>query len=222
MRTIISLTLMLSMIFCGLSASLAQDQPCVDASEAGTRLRAVTALIDTVPDMKAKDDPALKITLKGIYVELVKLNLEKPTSADVYFQMARYYRFKSQNWSAMKHLNKALFFNPLHTDSLVLRGDVYSERFMDNFRSGFEDSYKMAMIAYEAALKVEGLAKEVEADIYLKLGDLNDIYELPAKKAEAREYWNKAAVSAPGSAPSTAAIVRLGRSGKTTDQDGGA
>ncbi|MEK6758855.1 MAG: hypothetical protein AABY51_03710 [Deltaproteobacteria bacterium] len=222
MRTIISLTLMLSMIFCGLSASLAQDQPCADASEAGTRLRAVTALIDSIPDMRAKDDPALKITLKEMYVELVKLNLEKPTSADVYFQMARYYRFKSQNWSAMKHLDKALFFNPLHTGSLVLRGDIYSERFKDNFQTGFEDSYKRAKINYEAALKVEGLAKEVEADIYLKLGDLNDIYELPAKKAEAREYWNKAALLAPGSAPSKAAIVRLGKSGKTTDSDGGA
>lgn len=222
MRTIILLTLMLSMIFCGLSVSYAQDQPCVDASEAGTRLQAVTALIDRVPEMKAKDDPALKITLKGIYVELVKLNLEKPTSADVYFQMARYYRIKSHSWSVMKHLDKALFFNPLHVDSLLLKGDVYSERFKDNFYTGFEDSYKMAKINYEAALKIEGLAKEVEADIYLKLGDLNDIYELPAKKAEAREYWNKAAVSAPGSASSAAAIVRLGGAGKTTDPDGGA
>lgn len=222
MRTIVSLTLMLSMIFCGLSASLAQDRPCVDASEAGTRLRAVTAQIDMVPDMRAKADPALKITLKGIYVELVRLNLEKPTSSDVYFQMARYYRIKSQNWSVMKHLDKALFFDPLHVDSILMRGDIYAERFKDNYLSGFDDSYKLAKAAYETALKIEGLAKEVEADIYLKLGDLNDIYELPAKKAEAREYWNKAVVSAPGSASSAAAIVRLGGNGKTTGSDGGA
>lgn len=212
---------MLSLIFCGLSASLAQDQPCVDANEAGTRLKSVTALIDTVPDLQAKSDPALKITLKGIYVELVKLNLEKPTSADVYFQMARYYRVKSQNWSVMKHLDKALFFNPLHVDALIMKGDLFTERFRENILSGFEDSYKRARIAYEAALNTDGLSKEAEAGIYLRLGDLNDIYELPAKKAEAREYWKKAVDTAPGGSASSAALERLDKVSKATGEDKG-
>ncbi|MEK7679720.1 MAG: hypothetical protein AAB356_05970, partial [Deltaproteobacteria bacterium] len=155
-------------------------------------------------------------------VELVKLNLEKPTSADVYFQMARYYRYKSNNWSVMKHLDKALFFTPLHVNALIMKGDIFAERFRENFLSGFEDSYKRAQKAYEAALKADGIAKEVVADIYVRLGDLNDIYELPVKKAEAREYWKKAVDSAPGGAASTAALERLRRLSKAADAGGGA
>lgn len=223
MRTLIALTFtfFMTMTFTA-SNAVSQDQPCVDANESGTRLKSVTALINTVPDLQAKSDPALKITLKGIYVELVKLNLEKPTSADVYFQMARYYRFKSQNWSAMKHLDKALFFNPLHVDALIMKGDLFTERFRENILSGFEDSYKRARIAYEAALKADGLSKEVEAGIYLRLGDLNDIYELPAKKAEAREYWKKAVDTAPGCTASSAALERLDKVSKATGEDKGA
>lgn len=222
MRTLISLTFALLMMTFAASVAVSQDQPCVDTGESGTRLKTVTALIDTLPDLKAKSDPALKATLKGLYVELVKLNLEKPTSADVYFQMARYYRAKSNNWSVMKHLDKALFFNPVHVDALILKGDLYAERFRENILSGFEDSYKRARKAYEAALKADGIAKEVVADIYVRLGDLNDIYELPVKKAEAREYWKKAIDSAPGGAASTAALERLGRASKAAGAGGGA
>ncbi len=224
MRTLIALTFTLCFMTMTFAASdaVSQDQPCIDANGSDTRLKSVTALIDALPDLRAKSDPALKATLKGIYVELVKLNLEKPTSAEVYFQMARYHRAKSNSWSVMKHLDKALFFNPLHVDALILKGDLFAERFRENILSGFEDSYKRAKLAYEAALKTDGLSKEVEAGIYLRLGDLNDIYELPAKKAEAREYWKKAVDSAPGGTACAAALERLEKVSKATGEDNGA
>ncbi len=183
----------------------------------GQRLAAAREKVDRVAEYKLKGDPSWEKDLKAVYAELLALIKENRQSAEAYYLTARCYYYDGSPRKAIKAAKNAIRIDPSYVDGLVFIGDMHVEimkniiknEFSSNIEGAIHSDSKDATKAYETALKVVGLAKETEGTIYLKLGDLNNLYDSPQRKKAAREFWQKASESVPESAAAKAASERL-------------
>lgn len=187
------------------------------AGDYGQRLSAAREKVDRVAEFKLKGDPSWEKDLKAVYGELLALIKENRQSAEAYYLTARCYYYDGSPRKAIKAAKNAIKIAPSYVDALVFTGDMHTEIIRNIIRNEFSSNIEGAIYsdsrdatkAYETALKVVGLSKETEANIYLKLGDLNNLHESPQRKNAAREFWEKASETAPESAVAKSALERL-------------
>lgn len=189
------------------------------AADFDQRLSATREKVDRVAEFKQKGDPSWEKDLKAVYGELLAMIKENRRSAEAYYLTARCYYYNGSPRKAIKALKHAIKIDPSYVDALVLSGDMHAEIIKKIINNGFSTDIEGAIYsdssdgakAYETALKVVGLSKETEANIYLKLGDLNNLHESPHRKKAAREFWQKAAETLPESAVAKDALERLNK-----------
>lgn len=102
----------------------------------------------------------------------------------------------------------------LYIEVLILKGDLHTEKIIENFYDAtgdvdlfFDSERKKAVKSYETALQIAELDYNVANGIYLKPGDLNNIF--PLSKDIARAYWKKAYEIAPESSTAKMAFERM-------------
>ncbi len=187
------------------------------AGDFSQRLTAAREKVDRVAEFKEKGDPSWEKDLKAVYGELLALIKENRQSAEAYYLTARCYYYNGSPRKAIKAAKSAIKINPSYIDGLVLIGDMHVEiikniiknDFSTNLEGSIHSDSRDATKAYETALKVVGLSKEAEANIYLKLGDLNILHESPQRKNAARGFWSKAVETAPEGVAAKTAAERL-------------
>lgn len=187
------------------------------AGDYNQRLLAAAGKVDRVAEFKLKGDPSWEKELKAVYGELLGLIKENRQSPLAYYLTARCYYYNGSPRKAIKAAKNAIKIDPSYVDALVFTGDMHVEiikniiknEFSSNIEGAIYSDSRDATKAYETALKVVGLSKETEANIYLKLGDLNNLHESPQRKNAAREFWNKAKETLPDSGAAKAALERL-------------
>lgn len=187
------------------------------AGDFSQRLQTAREKVDRVAEFKQNGDPSWEKELKAVYGELLAMIRENRQSAEAYYLTARCYYYNGSPRKAIKALRHAIKIDPSYVQALVLKGDMHAEiirniiknDFSTNLEGSIYSDSKDGAKAYETALKVVGLSKETEADIYLKLGDLNLLHESPQRKNAAREFWNKAIETAPEGAAAKSATERL-------------
>lgn len=206
-------TLML-FFFLFVSTTFAHDVPCKEESSFDKRLVAAELQLEKIAVHKENKDSSWKKELEEAYLELRRLSYEKQNSSELYLLFAKSYRYNDNISKAIKATEKALFFKPLYIDALILMGDLHTETIMRNFydETGDADLYfyskrKKAVESYETALKIAEGDHSIVSGIYLKLGDLNNIF--PLSKKTAKDYWKKAYEIAPESSTAKMALERL-------------
>ncbi len=189
------------------------------AGDFNQRLSAAREKVDRVAEFKQKGDPSWEKDLKAVYSELLGLIKENRQSAEAYYLTARCYYYDGSPRKAIKAAKNAIRIAPSYVEALVFTGDMHVEIMKNIIRNEFSSNIEGAIYsdsrdaakAYETALKVVGLSKEAEANIYLRLGDLNYLHESPQRKNAAREFWNKAAETLPDSGAARSALERLNK-----------
>lgn len=182
-------------------------------------VKEVSALLDEVRDLKARNDATWKPKVYEAFGRLKSLLVQDRSSAEVYLLFARCYWYNDRFGQANSSIRKARYFAPDNIDILIFAGDMYSGEIKKNL-AGFQewdgseydstDEQYNARRAYELALKVEGIDTNIKGRIYVKLGDL---YQSVRESARARLLWQKAIDVAPESEAAKEAEARLkGRS----------
>lgn len=187
------------------------------AGDYAQRLSAAREKVDRVAEYKQKGDPSWEKDLKAVYRELLGLIKENRQSTEAYYLTARCYYYDGSPRKAIKAAKNAIRIDPSYVDALVFIGDMHVEiikniiknEFSSNVEGAIYSDSRDATKVYETALKVVGLSKEMEANIYLKLGDLSILHDSPQRKKAAREFWNKAAETLPDSDVAGSAAERL-------------
>lgn len=204
------------MIFFFAFSGLALAEVAGDFSQ---RLTAAREKVDRVAEYKLKGDPSWEKDLKAVYGELLGLIKENRQSAEAYYLTARCYYYNGSPRKAIKAAKNAIKIDASYVDGLVFIGDMHAEiikniiknDFSTNLEGSIHSDSRDATKVYEMALKVVGLSKEAEANIYLKLGDLNILHESPQRKNAARAFWQKAAETLPEGVAAKSAVERLNK-----------
>lgn len=203
-----------TVLFLAFGISYAQEAASDGFQE---KLKSLGERVDRVEAMKQEKDPAWEKEVMEAYADLTRLLREKPTSAETYYLLARCFDLNERPRKAKKAVEKAMYFDPAFINAYLFYGDLNVRSIKRNLRDVKAEDYdtefytqkRHALKAYDRALAVQGIDKDTQGLIYLKIGDLHDIF--PRDKKEAVSFWQKAVDAAPESQAGKKAQERLAR-----------
>jgi TolB-like protein len=180
----------------------------VPKSRVPSKLVEVNSVIEEAERLKeAGNYRQWEIKIKEALVMLERLLSEDPNSPQVWFYYAKAYYAADNIRKTYKCLEKALYFDPGYMDALVFKGDISYDQGKKIGPGRRRSKYEaLALEAYRGAVD-KGQGKSFEAMMYFKIG--NVYAELSNDKERAKEYWQKAASTAPSSEAAQLARQRL-------------
>lgn len=175
-------------------------QPAVSARPTGPvfELAEIDPSIVEIKQLKASGDSRWKTKYKETFRKLKTIYRRYPNSPEVFFYYAKTYYLADKMRQGNNSLKKAIYYNPDYIEAYVLLGDMnyaYGAK-VSNWKVKIYKLDKIAQDAYENAAR-KSQNKDFQAMMYHKTGTVYD--ELTKDLAKAKEYWQKAVLTAPHS-----------------------
>lgn len=181
--------------------------PVAAGSDIGPQLASINGQIDEMRKSKISNDGTWKNKYKELDRQLDILEKQHKREPDVYLSRARLMEGIDKLEHAEKYIHKALSVRHHYVPAYEMKGDIY---LWDSLkpRPSYSKSkaLKRAIDGYEDAAKYAG-DKDIEAEIYLKMGNAYD--DLGENSDKARKFWEQAVSTAPTSAAARTASQKL-------------
>lgn len=173
------------------------------------RLSRIDPMLSQMKKMKKKGNNEWKSKSKEVFSILKPIYKQNPTSPEVFFYYARAYHIYGSARKTYKSLEKALYYNPEFIAALIFKGDVCYQWGKENTSGRKKKKYEtLAIQAYEAAA-YRMKQNRMKAFMYLNIG--NVYADVSGNHTNAKEYWEKAVSTSPGSKAAGIARQRLGK-----------
>ena len=164
----------------------------------------IDALLKEATRLKRAGNYQWRIKIKKVTVMLKKLLKQDKRSPVVYYYYGKTYIVQGLFPKAAKYLARAVKFDRQYHQAYALQGDAYY--YWGKQGRSSKKLGKRALKSYKLAANSSNSTKS-KAMIYLKMG--NVYAELFKKTKNAKQYWQKAIETAPGSRAATFAKKKL-------------